>query len=354
MLCLTFQQLTFHHRLAHHIFIHDAQSSVLRSTSPLISYTEFDLPLPFSRKLWDAKTAAQWKAIYLREVLENSPSILSLATLLQDISSLSRIPRHADFGLGALASIHGISNMIADCNRIFRGSSPQWSTALANLWQQELLQLLEQFEFLAIEPLKNSTPAIPLIYQTVSLSLYLPLGVLETFSGKDGQERSSAIYESFIQHISPAHLRRASWHAGQVLRLAKSMPPGSLIASRAACVYFSALALWSLSTVFSSKGMTPDNQSPGKETLFFLDGTVDSNALRRFTVLGQGVPALSSTGQPVHLEDRAAVMRLFQQLFSSEHGGSISDQQTRALSHAFTILGCNENATKGQREDKNI
>lgn len=349
---LIFQQLTFHHRLAHHIFIHDSQSSALRSTSPLISYTEFDLSLPFSRKLWDAKTAPQWKAIYLQEVPEISSSIMSLATLLQDISSLSHIERHADFELAALASIHGISNMISDCNRIFRGSSRQWSTVVANLWQQELGQLLEQFEFLAVEPSKNSTPAIPLIYQTVSLSLYLPLGVLESFSGKDGPARSSAMYESFIQHISPAHLRKASWHAGQVLRLAKSMPSGSLIASRGTCVYFSALALWSLGTVFSLKGLTPEDESRGKETFFFLDGMGDNDALRRFTILGLGVPALSSTGQPVHLEDRAAVMRLFQQLFSSEHGGCISDQQTRALSHAFTILGCSDDPRKGHVEDK--
>lgn len=351
---LTFQQLTFHHRLAHHIFIHDSQSSALRSTNPLISYAELDLSLPFSRKLWDAKTAAQWKAIYLQEVPETPPSIISLATLLQGISSLGRIARHADFELAALASIHGISNMISDCNRIFRVSSRQWSTAVANLWQQELLQLLEQFEFLAVEPSKNSTPAIALIFQTVSLSLYLPLGVLESFSGKDGPARSSAIYESFIQHISPAHLRKASWHAGQVLRLAKSMPSGSLISSRAACVYFSALALWSLATVFSLKGLAPENESCGKETFFFLDGMDDNDALRRFTVLGQGVPALSSTGQPVYLEDRAAVMRLLQQLFSPEHGGCISDQQTRALRHTFTILGCNDDPMKWQMEDKNI
>lgn len=327
------------------MFLHDAQASLLRSTSPLISYTEFDLPLSFSRSLWDAKTAAQWKAIYLEEVPESSSTIVSLASILEDISSLSRIPRHADFRLAALASIHGISNMIADCNRIFRSSSRQLSAGVANLWQQELLQLLEQFEFLAVEPLQRSTAAISLIYQTVSLSLYLPLGVLETFSGKDGEERSSAIYKSFIQKISPAHLRKASWHAGQVLRIARCMPPGSLIASHSACVYFSALALWSLGTVFSLKGMATDIETCGNETVFFLDGENDGDGLRRFTVSGQGAPVLSSAGQHVPLQDRPAVIRLFQQLFSSERGGCSFDQQTRALNHAFTILGLNNDGT---------
>ncbi|KAJ5682429.1 C6 and C2H2 transcription factor RegA-like [Penicillium macrosclerotiorum] len=271
---------------------------------------------------------------------------------MQDITTLGRIPRYADFQLAALATIHGISNMIADCNRILRGSTGQWTTVVTNLWQQELVQLLEQFQFLAVEPLWNSVPAISLIYQTVSLSLSLPLGVLETFSGKDGEERSSTIYESFIQHISPAHLRKASWHAGQILRIAKSLPPGSLIVFRAACVYYSALALWSLATVFSLKGMPPLIETRSTDPVFFLDGKNDGDVLRRFTTLGQGSPVLSSAGQHVHLQDRGAVMRLFQQIFSSEHGEYAIDQQSRALCHAFTILGRNGDAPNGGMEDE--
>jgi hypothetical protein len=339
-------------RLAHYVFIHDAQASTLRSTTPLISHTEFDLPLPFSRKLWDAKTAAEWKTIYIQEVPQSPVTSVSLSTILQDITTLGCIPRHADFQLAALATIHGISNMIADCNRILRESARQWSIAIANLWQQELVQLLEQFQFLAVDPLKDSLPAMSLIFQTVSLSLYLPLGVLETFSGKDGEERSSAIYESLIQHISPTHLRKASWHAGQVLRIARSMPTGSLVASRAACVYFSALALWSLATVFSRKGVNIVTGNRDTDQIFFLDGEDDGDTLRRFIALGQGSPVLSSAGQYVHLQDRVAVMRLFQQLFSSEHGVYAIDHQGRALSHAFTILGRNDDAINGGTEDE--
>lgn len=335
-------------RLAHYVFIHDAQASAFRSTIPLISHTEFDLPLPFSRKLWNAKTAAEWKAVYIQEVPQRSSSSVSLANILQDITTLSSISRHADFQLAALATVNAISKMIADCNRILRDSARQWSTTVANLWQQELVQLLEQFQLLAVEPLNDSLPVMSLIFQTVSLSLYLPLGVLETFSGKDGEERSSAIYESLIQRISPTNLRKASWHAGQVLRIARSMPPGSLVASRAACVYFSALALWSLATVFSRKGMAMVTGNRSTDQIFFLDGEDDGDALRRFIALGQGSPALSSDGQCVHLQDRGAAMRLFQQLFSQEHGVYASDQQGRALSHAFIILGRNGDAIDGE------
>lgn len=308
----------YYDRLAHYVFIHDAQTSSLRSTTPLISHTEFDLPLPFSRKLWDAKSAAEWRAIYIEEIPQIPSFSISLSTILRDITTFTSIPYHADIQLAAVVTIYAISNMISDCHRLIRGSASQLSTAVASLWQQELVKLLEQFQFLAVEPLKDShaLPGLSLIYQTVSLSLYLPLSVLETFSGKDGEERSSAIYESVIQHMSPPILRKASWHAGQVLRIARSMPPGSVVASRAACVYFSALAMWSLATVFSRKSsMAPMTGNPGADEIFFLDGKEDCDVLRRFTVLGQRSPVLSSVGQYVHLEDRGAVMRVFQELF---------------------------------------
>lgn len=329
------------------MFIHDVQVSVLRSTNPLISHVELDLPLPFSRKLWDAKTAAQWKSIYLQEVPKTSPPIPSLATSLQDVSYLGRFPRHADFRLAALASVHGISTMITDCNQTHRGPSGQWSALVMKLWQQELQQVLEQFDIVAVRPLQRVTPTISLIYQTVSLSLYLPLGVLGTFSGKDGEKRSSDIYQSFIQHISAANLRQASWHAGQVLRIARSMPPGSLTAFCATCLYFAALALWSFSTISSSKSPALGAGNGNSEAVFLLDGEICNDALRRFTVSGQGMPALSSSDKHVPLDDRAAVMRLFRQLLRSKHRGGTSDQQTRALNYAFTMLGSHNRTANG-------
>ncbi|KAJ5952533.1 C6 and C2H2 transcription factor RegA-like [Penicillium vulpinum] len=306
--------------------------------------------MPFSRKLWDAKTAAQWRSIYLEEVPKTTSPIPSLATSLQNISSLGHFPRHGDFQLAALASIHGISTMIADCNQARHGPSV---ALIMKLWQQELLQVLEQFEVVAIEPLQRLMPAIPLIYQTVSLSLYLPLGILETFSGKDGEKRSSNIYQSFIQRISAANLRQASWHAGQVLRIARSMPPGSLTDFYATCLYFAALALWSLSTIFLSNDLASDTGSSTGETVFLLDGEADSAALRRFTLSGQGVPVISSSDRHVPLNDRAAVMRFFRQLLRLKYHGGASDQQTRALNNAFSVLG-NTNSTtiEGQRKRK--
>jgi len=316
-----------------------------------MSHDELDLSIPFSRKLWDAKTAAQWKVIYLQEVPKTMPAIPSLATTLQDISDLSRFPRHGDLRLAALANLHGILTMVADCNKPRRSPSGQWSTLVMKLWQHELQQFLEKFEIVAVKPLQQSIPAIPLIYQTASLSLHLPLGILETFTGKDGEARSVDTYQSYIQQISPENLRKASWHAGQVLRIARCMPFGSLTAFCATCLYFAALALWSLSTVFSLNPSISDTRIDNEEPVFLLDGDADSAILRRFILSGQGNPALSSPGKYVPLGDRAAVMGLFQQLLRSKRRGGTSDQQTKALDHAFCVLG-NNTATTNQNHRK--
>lgn len=306
-----------------------------------------------SRKLWDAKTATQWKSIYLQEVTKTPSPIPSLAACLQDISSLGRFPSHGDQNLAILASIHGISTMIADCHQTSRGPPGQWREMVMKLWQQELQQVLEQFDIVAIEPPQRTIPTLSLMYHAVSLSLYMPLGVLETFSGKNGEKRSSEMYQSFIQYIRPSNLRQASWHAGQILRIARPLPPGSLTAFSAICVYFGGLALWTLSTVFSTKELVSGAERDNNEAVFLLDGDPDSAGLRRFTVSGQGSPTISSSFQYVPLRDRAAVMQIFRKLLWSKHRGDTCDQQTRALNHAFTLLESNHSlATGGQRKRK--
>lgn len=165
----------------------------------------------------------------------------------RDISKLGCIPSHVDFRLAVLASIYGISNMISEYHRVSRGSSHQWSALVTSLWQQELLQILEQFKFLAVEPLQRLIPAIPLVYHTVSYIVIIFAAWCSRNFFRQGWQRAIICHiESFIQHISSVHLRDASWHAGQVLRIARSMPPKSLTASRSVCVYFSGLALWCL------------------------------------------------------------------------------------------------------------
>lgn len=229
-------------------------------------------------------------------------------------------------------------SIVMDCNRARHGPSLHLRTLVFQTWQHELQQILEQFEVAAVEPLKSSIPGIALIYQAVSLSLYIPLGDLEIFAGKEGFKRSSDIYEGTINHISPTNLRQAIWHAGQVYRIAKSMPRESLTGFCATCLYFAALALWMYSAASTGDG-NGKGDDVEKQDIFPLDSEIDSATLRRFTISGYGTPVLSSGEQPVYLDTKAAVMRLFQQVLWSKHPGGTVHSQTRALYNAFSALG---------------
>ncbi|KAE8399490.1 hypothetical protein BDV37DRAFT_297692 [Aspergillus pseudonomiae] len=330
-------------RVVYHLFIHDVQSSFRLSTHALLSYGDLELPFPCSRRLWNAKTASEWGYVYLQEFPQIPDAFPSLAGVLRDPSTLGLLPRQIDFPLAAFISVHGMSLMVADCNRTRHSLHRPWTGLLFQSWQRELEQELDQFNIAIVEPLHESVPAVSLIHQAVCLSLYLPLGTLERYAGKEGEKRSVDVYEAFIQHVNPNHLRQAAWHAGQILRIARCIAPGLLTGFCATCLYFAALALWTYSTV------TAPDESSGRELrtdmavqrgAFFLDGeSSSSGALRRFVISGQGIPALSSGSEPAYLDNQAAVMRLFQQVLRSKYPSQAIPQQAQTLYHAFSALG---------------
>ncbi|KAB8269737.1 hypothetical protein BDV30DRAFT_229551 [Aspergillus minisclerotigenes] len=332
-----------HKRVVYHLFLHDVQSSFRLSTHALLSYGDLELPFPCSRKLWNAKSAAEWGYIYVQEFPHAVEAIPSLAGVLRDPSTLGLLPCQVDFPLAAFISVHGMSLMVADCNRTRHSLQRPWTGLLFQSWQRELEQELDQFNIAIVEPLHGSVPAVSLIHQAACLSLYLPLGKLERYAGKEGEKRSADVYELFIQHINPSHLRQAAWHAGQILRIARCIPPGLLTGFCATCLYFAALALWTYSTVTApeaSSGRELRTESALQHGTFLLDGEGSpGGALRRFVISGQGIPALSSGSGPAYLDNQAAVMRLFQQVLRSNYPSQAIPQQAQTLYHAFSALG---------------
>jgi hypothetical protein len=339
-----FRVLTTPHRyrLVYHLFVHVVQSSLRLSTQALISYGELELPFPCSRKLWEAKSATEWGYIYLQEFSHTPGSFPSLSNALRDTSTLGQVPRQIDFPLAAFISVHGMSVMVADYNRTRHSLRRPWTGLIFQSWQRELEQELDQFGIAVVETLNLSVPAVSLIHQSVCLSLYMPLGFLETYAGKQGDKRSTDVYEAFIQHINSTHLRQAAWHAGQIVRIAKAIPPSLLTDFCATCLYFAALALWTYSTVSAREGSLAQelkSDSPTGRGVFLLDSESSNGALRRYVVSGQGIPALSAGSGPAYLDNQEAVMRLFQQILRSKYPGQSIPQQAQTLYHAFSALG---------------
>jgi len=301
-----------------------------------------ELSFPYSRHLWEAKNATEWKALYNQEFPAPQPALPSLADVLQNLPTLNDIRHHSDLPLAALVSIHGLSSMVADCNRTRCGPCGSWNALLFQSWQRELQIVLDQFGVIILEANQTDIPVVSLIHQAVSLSLYLPLSILEVLAGKDGEGKSARIRHNVIERMSAQHLRQASWHAGQLLRICKSMEPGSLVGFNATCLYFAALALWTSSTAAAEKA-TPQVKSRSSASrptnTFFLDGEVDASAVNRFITYGQGEPALSHAEGPVYLDDRSAVMAMFQDVLKANHRRGELPQQSSPLCSILLALG---------------
>ncbi|RDH31256.1 hypothetical protein BDQ94DRAFT_172353 [Aspergillus welwitschiae] len=273
-------ELESYKRLIYHLFVHDARASLYLSTNPIISYMELEIPFPCSRKLWEARSATEWKTLYEQEISLSNIKLPSLAKVLSNLPTLGELHGRADFPFAALVSLHGLSNIVADCNRSWSGPCGSWNALLFQSWQRELQIALEHFETIVRAANQSHIPIVSLVHQAVSLTLYMPLRNLEVFAGKDGAESSANIRRNFIDRIEPQQLRRASWHAGQLLRLSKLMAPSSLLGFRAVCLYFAALALWTYGAIVE-KGPKARMKTPGPSDVFFLDGEHDPPALNR-------------------------------------------------------------------------
>ncbi|PIG87058.1 hypothetical protein AARAC_004313 [Aspergillus arachidicola] len=315
-------------RLVYHIFLHDIETSLVCSTNPLISDTELKLPLPYHRRLWEAKTAIEWRDVYKDEFSNHlNGKVPSIAEVIRDLSLLQRYPAHSDRTLAIFITIQSFATLVWNCNQVRPGLAGVWCAPLFHSWQRELQRMLEQIEALCIESGAHRNPLIDLSYQSICLSLCIPFSILEEFAGKDGEKLSAGSSYEVLQHLTPSQLRKAILHAGQVLRIFISMAPSQLNGFCVSCLYFAALTLWTYDLVGTRETMNqtsfPSHEDAGPSPdLIILNGDIDAVTARHFVVSGMLVPALSCANGCIPLTNPTAVMGLFHEaLRSSQSDG---------------------------------
>ncbi|KAL4805201.1 hypothetical protein BDV18DRAFT_142146 [Aspergillus unguis] len=331
-------------RLAHHLFLHDAQSSLMLNINPLISYADLELPFPMARPLWEAKSATDWRDIYLATTLGPEPEYFpSLVDTLRDMSAWQG---RLDYELSGSVILHGLSALINEYHKlkfVSQGNSKHWSGVLISSRQQELSQVLAHFRMISLECTnwagENTgsslpSPHISLVYEVISMFLFMSLEDLQLFAGKEDKKEARRVYNSALEWINSVDSRHAIWHAGQVIRAAKSMPSRSLTGFLAVGVYYASLAFWSYSVVSKARekakgtatlsetspaSSTPGSSLDSSRALVFLDGDETSD-VHRFISLGRGCPALqgvSGTG-PALVSDPRRVMDVTQGLLKGD------------------------------------
>lgn len=319
---------------------------MMLNVSPLISYAELELPLPSIRALWDAKSAAAWRDTYLDLGLLSTERQPSLVEAMRD---MSRLQGAVDMQLAGCILLHGFSAMVNEYHRfsfISKGNSKHWNALVTNSRHQELAQALQHFRMICYEWPNFPIPEVILIYEMISMLLYMSLEDLQLFAGKEDKSEARRVYHSALEWISSIDSRRAVWHAGQVIRAAKAIPAGCVTGFLAVGVYYASLAFWSYSVVLKAK----NNKMGGSENrplgppstirgpTIYLDGD-ETTDVQKFISLGCGSPALQGRQGPAFVSDPGQTMDLTQELLRADASQDALPPLVQGLCQLMNGLG---------------
>lgn len=297
----------------------------------LISYSDLQLPLPGPRRLWEAKSATEWKELYLSLQLSSSERIPSLTDLLRDMSQLRVFEVSIDTQMAAFILLHGIIALIMEYHRlkfISKGHCEHWHALLIKSRHQELCTALQHFRTVCSALNDPQRPEIDLVYEATSIFLYTSLEELQLFAGKEDKNEARRAYDSAIEWINNMDSRRAILHAGQAVRAAKAIPGTLLRGFLAFAVYHAGLAFWSYSVVSNAKTKSAKAPltslssaqiigSPPRPAVF-LDSkeTLD---VEKFIPLAYGSPALHGPqGTTILVENACQTMHIIQDVLRKD------------------------------------
>ncbi|KAI0125178.1 hypothetical protein BJ170DRAFT_584813 [Xylariales sp. AK1849] len=294
-------------RLVLHLFIHDTQASVGLQHKPLMSYTELSFSLPAARELWRAPTAEAWREIYLRKKpLASDAKIPRVSEILPCVTILDTFEELVDVELCHAVVLYGFSGQISayrEAVKFYRHGSASAGQQRSThcLWltsqHQELYRDVSEFSTLL-----NSSPKLAaqlsVVAELFMMILHVSPDELERFAGKQGEDEARHAATSLEETWAESRdARHAVWHAGQVIRNARMLPPASLRGFNAIAVYFASLTLWVFGLLSCSK-VTPGHESkemPAPPTYVLLDGN-ECRETRAFLQLDKGVPGISLNG----------------------------------------------------------
>lgn len=264
-------------------------------TNPNMSYSELSLPLPEASELWFAKSAVEWKALYLERNVEDNKQAPSVGDLFHDIHLLPANRHRLDVQLSVSVFLHGFWALILEyrslsaVNRSRSYTSNMGGTAnlLLNSRHAELVKDLQNLQMIMSE-WRNVSAQEYMLLHVLLMNLHVSLDDLQLFAGKEGEDQARRMYPVLQQWSESPESRYALWNAGQILRYAKLFPHGHLKDFYAISVHHAALALWTHAVVSRASRRQP---VPMQYEPIYLDGS-DTMALSRLISFGQGRPLI--------------------------------------------------------------
>lgn len=315
-------------RLVMRLFFHDVQSSIGLSKNPSMSFHELDFSLPASQDLWRARSADEWRDIMLsKRPAPSAEMIPKVAKVFQLAPILDELDNRYDVELCFMAMIHGFWGQICtyrDAIRLHRADDykmGETSTPWLKPQYEELYQNLRYSKSRIQQP-GRSHPQLVFLVEVFMMALHVSVDDLQRISGRNGEEALRKATKSLHgPWISGSESWHAVWHAGQVLRYARALPPTSLQGFNALAVYLAGLTLWVYGTASPplSQAGRADGSTLSSEPLdlFPTDGN-ESRESECFLEFGRGTPGLtvheSSDKSIEPLTNSGVVLTMFQEV----------------------------------------
>ncbi|KAF9696745.1 hypothetical protein EKO04_005701 [Ascochyta lentis] len=315
-------------RMVYHLLSHDAQASMSLLTNPAVSYSELDLPLPEPQELWLASSAEEWRAIYQTNADIYTMRIPSLTECIASPDLMQERKTVIDLKLSCSSFLYAMWGMVWEYRKLARlflaepNKNSVWDSRLTMMTRQQ--ELLKVFDYYRVSYANENV----LLLELILMHLHISLEELQHFCGLEGLESTSCVHASMKEWASSKAARSAVWHAGQVMRATRQLPPMHLRD-------FYAISLFHVSLTFWAFGLAPRifaqcEERASKETgtpktlqhVVYLDDE-ETSATYRYVSLNMGTPALHNPGYDtsvVPLSDLTGVMTVIIDLMGRGDG----------------------------------
>ncbi|KFY83901.1 hypothetical protein V498_07877 [Pseudogymnoascus sp. VKM F-4517 (FW-2822)] len=188
---------------------------------PSTPFFEYRLPSPHPRSLWLAKSATEWKQLYLSRIPSRTPKVMELLASMPNISVAEGF---SDTPHSVKLAFHLLGGMIVDHHLFATGFRSATlgggeNTELESIRSRrvELKATIQSFERALIRVV-GATDIAPLIVSYLSMRLMVSIENIAILAGKEGEEESRQMYQTMKFWPQTPEAREAIWHAGQILR----------------------------------------------------------------------------------------------------------------------------------------
>lgn len=315
-------------RLVYHLLCHDAQTSMSLLTNPAISYSELDLPLPEPHELWMASSAEEWRMLYRANLDIGTMRIPSLTESIASPDLMQDRNTVLDLKFSSSCFLYAMWGMVWEYRKLARlflaepSRNPVWDSRLTMMTRHQ--ELTKMFDYYRVSYASDNM----LLLELILMHLHISLEELQHFCELEGLEDIGNVHASMKEWVGSKTARSAVWHAGQVIRATRELPPMHLRDFYAISLFHASLTFWAFG--LASRMFTQDRGVMSRETtslknsqpVVCLDDD-ETSATYRYISLDIGTPALHNPQYDAPLtplSDIAGVMTIIIEMMAQGDG----------------------------------